>query len=132
MKKTPLAKQSKSKTATLQRACDKMLTPIIKKQHPTCLLLGFSDKCTKDTQVAHHHVHKSKSTLLRYDFDNLIPLCHHCHLMLHHNESYWASKIVQIKGISWFKELDIKKHQTVKADVIWYMQTRKRLEEMLN
>jgi len=124
MKKSPLRKRSKSPTSKLQRECDKHLTPIIKLMYPNCLLCG--DK----TEVAHHHIHRSKSLLLRYDIDNLIPLCNRCHMALHHNESYYASKIVEIRGISWFKELDRKKHQTIKADVLWYEKQRDNLEDI--
>lgn len=117
-----MRRQSKTPTAKLQRKCDSLLTPIVKKRHPKCLL------CNKETEVAHHHIHKSKSLILRYDLDNLINLCHSCHLALHHNESYYASKIVAIKGLDWFKELEHKKNQTIKADVHWYNEQLERLQ----
>jgi len=84
------------------------------KLHPKCLFSGVNDKCTKNTQVAHHHCHKSKSLTLRHDIKNLIPLCNHCHLMLHWNESYWGSKVVQIKGLAWLKYIDKKKQETLR------------------
>lgn len=93
-----------------QKKCDNLLTPIIIRLHPQCLL------CGSRTQVAHHHVHKSKSLILRYNFDNLIPLCNSCHFKLHFNESYWASKIVEIRGMKWFKKLDAEKNRIVKVD----------------
>jgi|15BtaG_2_1085339.scaffolds.fasta_scaffold01275_4 5-methylcytosine-specific restriction endonuclease McrA len=129
MKKTPIRRKSKSATSKLQTKCDSLLTPIIKERHPVCLLNGLSDKCTYNTEVAHHHVHKSKSLILRYELDNLIPLCQHCHLMLHHNESYWASKIVEIRGLDWFRELERKKNQIVKANKAWY---EEKLEALTN
>ena len=102
------------KTKT-QKSCDKLLTPIVKKLSPICIFWGdpFA-KCTKETQVAHHHCHKAKSLTLRYDLKNLIPLCNHCHLMLHWNESYWASKVVQIRGLRWFKYIEKKKQETLR------------------
>lgn len=114
------------KISTLRNKTDALLTPLIKKLHPCCLL------CGNFTQVAHHHVHKSKSTALRYDLANLIPLCHRCHIALHHNESYWASKIIQIKGISWFEKLEKKKNITVKADASFYKNHYRRLDDLLN
>src|SRR5690606_34224726 len=72
---------------TTRNKADALLTPIVKKLYPKCLL------CNEPTQVAHHHVHKSASTRLRYELDNLINLCHPCHHRLHHNESFWASRI---------------------------------------
>lgn len=84
--------------------------------HPVCLLNGYAEGCNYNTEVAHHHVHKSKSLILRYNFDNLINLCHHCHLMLHFNESYWASKIVQIKGLKWFEAIEKEKNKIYKPN----------------
>ena len=109
-----------------QKKCDKLLSPIIIKLHPKCLL------CPANTQVAHHHVHKSKSLALRYDFENLIPLCHSCHLKLHFNESYWASIIVQKKGMAWFKKLDRAKEKLmVGKDKIDYEKVFHRLTTLL-
>lgn len=111
-------------TSTMRNKCDALLTPLIKKLHPHCLL------CGKNTEVAHHHVHKSTSSRLRYDLDNLINLCQHCHLVLHLNESYWASKIVDIKGLDWFHKLDRAKNELVKTDVHFYIAHHKRLSEL--
>ncbi len=102
------------KVSTLRNKADSLLTPIIKMMYPRCML------CPAETQVAHHFVHKSKSTRLRYELDNLIPLCHKCHQRLHHNESYEAGKIIQIKGLKWFNALEKLKNQVVKADWVWY------------
>jgi 5-methylcytosine-specific restriction endonuclease McrA len=120
MKKLP-------KLSTMRNKCDALLTPIIKEIYPRCLL--NTSNCSSYTQVAHHHIHKSRSTRLRYELDNLIPLCHHCHVVLHHNESYHASKIIEIKGIEWFKELDKMKDEYVKADVHWYIEQYERLKD---
>lgn len=118
------------KIKTIRTKADNLLTPIIKRKYPKCLL--NAPKCWGDTQVAHHHVHKSKSTRLRYDLDNLIPLCSHCHIVLHNNESYWASKIVEIKGIEWFKTIDKRKDEIVKADVHFYIANYERLLTIFN
>lgn len=106
-------------TKRLQVKCDNLLTPIIKNMYPTCLFFKATgnEGCFKNTQVAHHHVHKSKASALRYEINNLIPLCNHCHLMLHHNESYWASKIVVIRGIEWFIDLEEKNNIAKSLDI---------------
>lgn len=90
----------KTKSAYTKDMCDKLLTPIIKDMYPNCLLCGGK------TQVAHHHFHKSKSMCLRYNLKNLIPLCNGCHLKLGFDESRWGCKILVIKGIKWFKDLE--------------------------
>lgn len=125
MKRSRMRRKSKSPTSKLQKKCDNLLTPIVKKLHPKCLL------CRKPTQVAHHHVHKSKSLALRYDLDNLINLCNSCHFALHQNESYYASKIVKIKGMEWFEELEWKKNRLlVDGGVGFYEENYKRLKEL--
>lgn len=111
---------------TARNKADALLTPIIKAMHPVCRL------CLNPTEVAHHHVHKSKSTRLRYELDNLIPLCHACHIRLHHNESYWASKIVELNGLEWFKRISKLAQEIVKADVHWYLAQYKGLKETLD
>lgn len=107
---------------SVRNKADALLTPIIKLMFPLCLL------CNNPTEVAHHHVHKSKSTRLRYELNNLINLCHSCHLKLHHNESFWASKIVEMKGIEWFKRISKLGEEIVKADVHFYLGHYKRLK----
>lgn len=114
------------KISTVRNKCDNMLTPIVRAMYPECLL------CGSDTQVAHHHVHKSKSTRLRYELDNLIPLCGRCHVRLHNNESYWASKIVEIRGVDWFTRIDKLGRELVKADVHYYIEQLDRLKEIFS
>jgi 5-methylcytosine-specific restriction endonuclease McrA len=108
------------------KQADALLTPIIKKMYPRCLL------CNNPTEVGHHHVHKSKSTILRHNLDNIIPLCNKCHLALHWNESYHASRIVDIKGLAWFRKLEKVKNQIIKADVMWYSKQLGKLRSIYN
>ena len=130
-KNKPLRARSKLPTVkTMRNKCDKLLTPIIKLQHPYCFL-GASENCQSVTQVAHHHVLKSQCTNLRYDIDNLIPLCSPCHLMLHSHETYWSSVIVEQKGMEWWLTLKAKKPIMVKADVHFYIENYERLSKIL-
>ncbi len=115
--------------STMRNKCDKLLTPIIKAMHPYCLLQG-AEKCAHVTQVAHHHVHKSKSTYLRYDIKNLIPLCHACHSMLHNDESSWGAKVASLRGPEWFAYLEQGKRETVDIDVHFYIANYARLKEL--
>lgn len=113
------------KVKTVRTKADNLLTPIIKVMYPFCLLDGHP------TEVAHHHVHKSKSTRLRYEIDNLVPLCNSCHFKLHKDESYWGSRVVQERGMDWFKKLDRTKNEIVKADVHYYIGHYERLKKLL-
>lgn len=130
MKRTALRRKSPKrsklpKLSTMRTKCDNLLTPIIKSIRPNCLL------CGNLTEVAHHHVHKSKSNRLRYELDNLINLCGRCHVRLHANESYWASKVVEIKGLEWFQRIDSLGREYVKVDVHWYIENYERLSIMV-
>lgn len=129
LKRTPFKKKIKVKKIspkTLQNKCDALLTPIIKLIYPKCLL------CGQDTQVAHHHIHKSKSAVLRYVIENLIPLCNKCHLALHMNESYHASRIVKIRGIEWFDKLEKEKNKIIKVDRFYYEEKLEWLKNTIN
>ena len=107
-----------------QKKCDSLLSPLVIKLNPKCLL------CGNPTQVAHHHCHKAKSLNLRYDLKNLIPLCGKCHLKLHWNESFWASKIVQIKGLRWFSYIE--KNKEIILRYPDYKKIYKRLKKLLD
>lgn len=89
---------------------DKLLTPIIKKLYPKCLL------CGRPTEVAHHFCHRSKSNRLRYEILNLINLCSSCHFALHQNESIYSARIVAIKGLKWWKQIEKMKQETIHKD----------------
>ena len=124
----PKVKKKRTKLPSLrklQKDCDKLLTPIIKKLYPFSIFSGAP------TEVAHHHVHKSKSNALRYYIPNLIPLTHAEHQALHHNESYHASRIVAIRGVEWFQDIERMKRTTVKTDRFYYMEHLERLRGML-
>lgn len=122
-----MRKSAKITVKKVRNQADALLTPIIKTMYPRCLL------CGQPTQVAHHHVHKSQSTRLRYELDNLIPLCNKCHCALHvGDESYHASRIVEIKGVGWFRKLEKMKHEIVKADVLYYSVQLGKLRSIFN
>lgn len=120
----PKKREKLPSAKTMRSKCDKLLTPIIKLMYPHCLLTG------QPTEVAHHHVKKSKSNALRYYIPNLIPLTHHAHLKLHCDETYWSSKIVEIKGLEWWKDIEREKQKTVKTDVHFYIENYNRLSAL--
>ena len=110
-----------------QDKCDKLLTPIIKKLHPRCLL------CSNETQVAHHFIKKSVSSNLRYNIDNLIPLCNDCHFRLHFNdEGLWNGRVAIIKGKDWLDNLEKNKKATIKCDCLYYEENYNRLKSVLD
>lgn len=133
-KRKPTVKKKKTKLPpyrTVRNKCDKLLTPIIKEMHPYCFL-QMAENCEKYTQVAHHHVLKSKCTALRYEIENLIPLCNRCHMLLHSHETFYSSVIVERKGLEWWEKLKKRKNEEVKADVHFYLENLERLQKIYN
>jgi hypothetical protein len=127
LKRSKVAKRAKlPPIKTMRNKCDALLTPIIKKLYPYCLLTGAP------TEVAHHHVKKSESSALRYYLPNLIPLTHKAHQALHSHETLYSSKIVAIKGLEWWADIEREKRKEVKVDVHWYIENYKRLNDILN
>lgn len=134
-KKKPVGAKNKRpklpKPATVRNKCDRLLTPIIIGRHPVCFLQG-AEHCNYHSQVAHHHIKKSRSTPLRYELDNLIPLCHACHLMLHNNESKWVAILIEKKGLEWALNLNrIDREANIKVDVHFYLENLERLTKEL-
>lgn len=106
-------KKKKSPLAIRNDECKNFLSPIIKKMYPQCII------CSGLTTTAHHFVHDSKSVRLRFELENMIPLCTSCHFMLHQNESYWAGKIIEAWGLDWFKRLDAMSQEEVKMNMAY-------------
>lgn len=111
---------------SMRNKCDKLLSPIIKTQYPECFLKG-AKSCNFYSQVGHHHIKKSRSSALRYDLENIIPLCNSCHMMLHQNESKWVLELIEKKGIEWAQSLK-EKDVMVKTDVHFYIANYERLK----
>jgi hypothetical protein len=47
------------------------------------------------------------------------------------NEGYESSRIVALKGMSWFKKLEKMKNEIVKADKWFYQENLQRLQALL-
>ncbi len=111
---------------SMRKKCDALLTPIVKLDHPNCLI------CSAPTQVAHHHIKKSTSNSCRYYLPNLVPLCNPCHARLHHDELLWCGRVVKIMGFSWLDDLEAKKKEDSKCDIHWYIEHHTRLKALLD
>lgn len=107
----------------LRSKADGLLTPLTIKKYKWCLL------CRNLTQVAHHYIKKSESNRLRYEIDNLIPLCTSCHCALHNHETIYGNRIVKIKGQSWHDNLISLKQQYIKVDRTYYENAITKLNE---
>ncbi len=53
------------------------------------------------------------------------------HSRLHHDETLWTGKLVEKKGIKWWKDLMAKKELPMKIDVHYYISEYDRLKKIL-
>lgn len=105
MKKTPLKKISPAKT--LKNKADRSLQDYYRRNFPDLKCVG----CGQPFQLMHHYIIKSQSNNLRYDPDNLIPICHQCHSKIHcfGQGQLIEAKIVLERGQKWFDRIKEKK-----------------------
>jgi hypothetical protein len=96
MTKNPTVKQLKKKA-------DKALQEWGARNYHACLVCGGEYNCL------HHYYPKSVSSTLRYDKDNLIPICIGCHFRHHHGTPEIQNQINKIKGSQWLENLEKKK-----------------------
>lgn len=124
----------KSKTSQLQHKADKLLQELIRKLFPKC------EVCGQPTQVGHHIVEKSRSSILRYELKNIAHLCNPCHLKIHNifgNSvlgSYHPLKVI-IKnhgGEKWLEKLEKEGKKLVKTNAEWYNYHLERLSTQLS
>jgi len=106
------------KISYYRNRADKALQKAITKLHPLCEL------CGKPVSCGHHLFPKSSSSALRYEEDNIIPVCVGCHLGFHSNRSAdFIGRTIEKRGIDWFNNLQRIRSRVVKA-------TKKYYEEM--
>ena len=111
----------------LRRTCDALMQQIGKLKYPQSLISGLP------TEVMHHYLPKSVSSILRYNWDNLIPLTNGEHCRLHQSPDPTINiKIVEAKGgTEWFNKLKEKGRQINKVNRVYYESIKLELEEEL-
>lgn len=115
MKRTRLNKKGKSSVSQLRNKCDRLLQEWNKGRTKFC------ECCGGQNQAGHHWVEKSTSARLRYEKDNIIPLCNSCHCKIHNRfgnsitGSYdVATIIINKRGEKWYNKLNKTRHEIVK------------------
>lgn len=113
MKKTPLRKKAKAHTqGWWMKACDDLMQDINRTLYDKCLVCGGKN------EVGHHFITKSLSSYLRYEFYNLIPLCHACHFRHHiRDDPFVSQKIVSIMGGYWLYRIEANRRKPVRLGV---------------
>jgi len=114
-----------NKITKQQKKLDRIVQQHYVPLNPECLV------CGKPTAEMHHHIQKKQSLSLRYDKENLIPLCKGCHLAIHRKgDPAIIAKIIEVKGMDWHKKIESKRRIIVKRNILYYKELLK-LEKML-
>lgn len=110
----------------LQRKADSLMQEWGKKEYKACLI------CGKTMQVLHHFVPKSVSARLRYEHDNLIPLCNGCHMRLHQSgDPKYEFQIIQSKPEGWYEKLSKLRQEIIKVNKEYYLGQIAKYQELL-
>ena len=103
------------KISYYRNKADKALQQALIKINPFCEI------CGKPTSCHHHFYPKSSCSALRYEEDNMIPVCVGCHLGFHSNRSAdFIGKTIAKRGIIWFNGLQRIRSRVIKATKKYY------------
>lgn len=121
MKKLPSLK-------TLRNKADALLQQKNHSLHRHC------EACGGSNQVGHHWIEKSRSSFLRYNLENIIPLCNSCHSKIHNifgNNIVGGLNIAEIiikkRGQEWKEKMDKLQPTYQKVDRAYYEEAIHRL-----
>ena len=123
----PIKKPKKKiKLSTLRNKCDKALQEAVRRVYDSCMVCGGELSC------GHHFVTKGCCSALRYDWNNIIPICGGCHNRHHGaNDPRIHMTVIKIKGIDWYDELEWKRcNLTVKPSQKYYNKILQNLEKI--
>ena len=110
MKKTklPTLKQ-------LQSKADKLLQKKGREVFDKCEI------CGEPMQCLHHFFTKSSSARLRYEWDNMIPICQACHFAHHTRfDPNINVMILKSRGFDWYDNLVKTKQEVIKTNRDYY------------
>jgi len=117
---TPQQKKRKQ-----QNKCDRIIQEIGRETYKNCYVCGGVYSCL------HHFIPKSRSNKLRYDWENLIPICSHCHSLHHqYKDSTIHAKIQLKKGEEWAKSLIKKQQEIVQTTLGYYKKIYENLKKL--
>jgi len=118
----------KTKKARLRGKADHLLQETIRQEHQFC------ECCNKPISCGHHFFTKGSCSALRYNFDNIIPVCASCHLKFHSKfSSEMIGETIERRGIEWFNKLKVKRRTLeVKTGIGYYNEIIKELSAKIN
>jgi hypothetical protein len=104
-----------NKKAYYRKKADRAFQDWFTKENPICEI------CGNETSCGHHFHTKGASSRLRYEADNIVPVCVGCHLSFHSKRAAEATSIlIQKRGLDWANKLLVKKREYIKCDTIGY------------
>ena len=129
LKKVKKKISSQQKKAKLRKKATRLLQEVGRKlyEEKGCLVCGGKYCCL------HHYVTCGSCSALKFDWNNLIPICNSCHFS-HHTKSdpRVHNEINRIKGQEWIDELELKRcNLTVKTNIGYYEKIIETLEALL-
>ena len=125
MKRSPLKRKKKSKVQKLKEELDRLIQEKYRQPGDKCLACGHP------AQVLHHYIQKSQSMNLRWDDDNLVPLCNHCHCLHHQSgDPKVNQEILRKKGHEWADLLEERRRILFKATLSNLQLVEKNLKEV--
>lgn len=121
----PLAKVSKKKvkkpkahnSSWWQKKCDNRMQDVERGMFSCC------EACGGSNQVGHHYITKSLSSYLRYDWKNIIPLCHSCHFKHHIQSDASIHNTVNAKrGAEWIEYIETHRRLKQNNGILYYQE----------
>jgi hypothetical protein len=102
-KEKPVKVKTKS-SSYYRKLADRLFQDWFTKENPKC------EMCEKSSVCGHHFHTKGNSSRLRYEPDNMIPVCSGCHLSFHSKRSAEiTSRLIAKRGIEWSNNLLVMK-----------------------
>lgn len=122
-----IKKPKKKKNQTIhywQTKADKLMQETGRQMYKKCIVCGSPMVCM------HHIYPKSQSTYLRYNWKNLVPVCHKCHMAHHNGDPEIHVRIIKTKGQDWFDDLTAErnKNRYVNAGYAYYRDIYEKLK----
>lgn len=115
-------KEKSHSSSWWQKKCDSLMQAIERTRWNRC------EVCGKANEVGHHFITKSQSSFLRYEWKNIVPLCHSCHFKHHiQSDPHISATIIQKRGKEWYEWIEAHRRLGVKTGVNYYKQVWEHL-----
>lgn len=98
---------------------------------------GHCAICGKVGDHMHHFIARSRSTALKYDVENAVPLCRGHHYSIHNEMDILKRRaledfIINGRGLNWLTYISEHKSAKIQVRIWWLEDIKKELEGMLN